>query len=70
MGSIPQDRTKSGREHRVPLSSGALKVLDQAKALGDRGMAWSSLVVGYGRLGTRRCRFRCGVSASGALPTA
>ena len=34
--TIPEDRTKSGREHRVPLSSGALKVLDQAKALGDR----------------------------------
>ena len=33
--TIPEDRTKSGREHRVPLSSGALKVLDQAKALGD-----------------------------------
>ncbi len=34
--TIPEARTKSGREHRVPLSSGALKVLDQAKALGDR----------------------------------
>ncbi len=33
--TIPEDRTKSGREHRVPLSSGALKVLDQAKGLGD-----------------------------------
>ena len=33
--TIPEDRTKSGRVHRVPLSSGALKVLDQAKALGD-----------------------------------
>ncbi|MCY3921350.1 MAG: site-specific integrase, partial [Chloroflexi bacterium] len=33
--TIPEDRTKSGREHRVPLSSGALKVLDQAKDLGD-----------------------------------
>ena len=32
--TIPEDRTKSGRVHRVPLSSGALKVLDQAKALG------------------------------------
>ena len=32
--TIPEDRTKSGREHRVPLSSGALKVLEQAKALG------------------------------------
>lgn len=33
--TIPEDRTKSGRKHRVPLSSGALMVLDQATALGD-----------------------------------
>lgn len=33
--AIPEDRTKSGREHRVPLSSGTLKVLEQAKTLGD-----------------------------------
>ena len=33
--TIPEARTKSGREHRVPLSSGALKVLDQAKGLGN-----------------------------------
>ena len=33
--TIPEDRMKMGREHRVPLSSGALDVLDQAKALGD-----------------------------------
>ena len=26
--TIPEERTKSGREHRVPLSSGTLKVLD------------------------------------------
>ena len=32
--TIPEERTKSGREHRVPLSSGALKVLEQAKAHG------------------------------------
>ena len=32
--TIPEDRTKSGREHRVPLSSGTLKVLEQAKTLG------------------------------------
>ena len=32
--TVPAERTKSGREHRVPLSSGALKVLEQAKALG------------------------------------
>lgn len=34
--TIPEDRTKSGREHRVPLSTGALKALGQAKALGAR----------------------------------
>lgn len=33
--TIPEDRTKSGRVHRVPLSSGALEVLDQAQALGN-----------------------------------
>ena len=33
--TIPEVRTKSGRVHRVPLSSGALKILGQAKALGD-----------------------------------
>ena len=33
--TIPEDRTKSGRDHRVPLSSEALKVLDQAKEVGD-----------------------------------
>ena len=33
--TIPEDRTKSGREHRVPLSSGALRVLDQARAVGN-----------------------------------
>ena len=33
--TIPEDRTKSGREHRVPLSSGALSVLHQARAVGN-----------------------------------
>ena len=33
--TIPEERTKSGREHRVPLSSGTLKVLDLAKAIGN-----------------------------------
>ena len=32
--TIPGDRTKSGRQHRVPLSSGAMRVVKQAKALG------------------------------------
>ena len=32
--TIPEDRTKSGREHRVPLSTGAKRVLGEAKALG------------------------------------
>jgi len=30
--TIPGERTKTGREHRVPLSSGALSVLKEAKA--------------------------------------
>ena len=31
--SVPAERMKSGRLHRVPLSSGALRVLDEARAL-------------------------------------
>ena len=33
--TIPGDRMKGGREHRVPLSSRALAVLDEARALDD-----------------------------------
>ena len=33
--TIPAHKTKSRREHRIPLSSGALNVLEQAKALSD-----------------------------------
>ena len=29
--TIPKDRTKTGREHRVPLSAGAIAVLDEAR---------------------------------------
>ena len=32
---IPPERMKTGREHRVPLSNGALAVLQQAQALAD-----------------------------------
>ena len=32
---IPPERMKTGREHRVPLSSGALAVLQEAQALAD-----------------------------------
>jgi len=35
--TIPGDRTKTGREHRVPLSCGALSVLKKAKAAARRG---------------------------------
>lgn len=31
--TIPADRMKAGREHRVPLSSGALRLLDQLKPI-------------------------------------
>ena len=37
--TIPADRTKSGREHRVPLSNAALAVLEQAKEHAD-GSGW------------------------------
>ena len=67
--TIPEDRTKSGRVHRVPLSSGALKVLDQAKALGT-GTAWSFPGGGYGRSGMRPSRSCFGDSASHASLTA
>ena len=39
--TVPADRMKSGVEHRVPLSSGALNVLAQAKDLSDdRGLVF------------------------------
>lgn len=42
--TIPENRTKSGREHRVPLSAGALKVLEHAKALGaNNGVVFPGL---------------------------
>lgn len=37
--TIPADRTKSGREHRVPLSDAALSVLEQAREHAD-GSGW------------------------------
>ena len=33
--TLPPERTKTGRQHRIPLSSAALRVLDRAKALRD-----------------------------------
>lgn len=40
---IPGTRTKTGREHRVPLSTGARIVLSEAKALhGDAGVVYPS----------------------------
>lgn len=33
--TIPADRMKAGREHRVPLSNGALSVLEQAQEISD-----------------------------------
>ena len=33
--TIPGERTKTGKPHRIPLSSGALAVLDEARHLGD-----------------------------------
>ena len=42
--TIPEERTKSGRKHRVSLSTGALNVLEQAKAVGaGNGLVFPSL---------------------------
>ena len=38
--TIPGERMKGGREHRVPLSGRALAVLDEAQALDDAKRAW------------------------------
>lgn len=35
--TVPADRTKAGRVHRVPLSDRCLKVLKQARALAEDG---------------------------------
>jgi integrase len=35
--TIPADRTKQAREHRVPLSSGALALIEEQRALRDEG---------------------------------
>ena len=41
--TIPKDRTKTGREHRVPLSAGALAVLDTARQrTGGAGLVFPS----------------------------
>ncbi|MYA89548.1 MAG: tyrosine-type recombinase/integrase [Boseongicola sp. SB0662_bin_57] len=40
--TVPADRMKAGREHRVPLSERTLEVLDQARALGDCGLVFPS----------------------------
>ena len=47
--TIPADRTKTGKEHRVPLSDPALAVLNQAHALSDGG---GRLVFPSARAGT------------------
>ena len=45
--TIPPTRTKTAREHRIPLSSAALRVLDRAKTLDDgSGLAFPSPVTG------------------------
>lgn len=38
--NIPGERSKSGRPHRVPLTDGALAILDAAPREGDDGDAW------------------------------
>ena len=38
--TIPGDRMKAGKNHRVPLSERALEVLERARALGDGGLVF------------------------------
>ena len=41
--TIPAARMKSGRDHRVPLSAGAMAVLDAARGLSDGGLVFPSI---------------------------
>ena len=41
--NIPGERTKTGRPHDVPLSSGAMEVLNAARELGQSGLIFPSL---------------------------
>lgn len=51
--TIPASRTKVGKEHRVPLSSGARCVLSEAKALnGDTGIIFPARTAGRIRAGS------------------
>ena len=40
---IPPERMKTGREHRVPLSTGALAILREARALADGSVVFPSV---------------------------
>ena len=64
---IPPERMKTGREHRVPLSSGALAVLQEAQALADG--SGGSLRRGAARCPRWRSRRWSGTSGSGRCPT-
>jgi len=64
--TIPADRMKTAREHRVPLSGQALEILDEARKLGDG----ASLFVFVSERGQRlhqkrlgRLLQRCGIAA-------
>ena len=41
--TIPAARMKSGRDHRVPLSAGAMAVLDAARGLSEGGLVFPSI---------------------------
>lgn len=48
---IPGERTKSGREHRVPISDGAMAILREARKLDrDNGFAFPSRLAPHGQI--------------------
>ena len=44
--TVPADRTKARREHRVPLSGRALEILDDMKRLGAEGLVFPGARLG------------------------
>jgi integrase len=55
---VPGARMKAGREHRVPLSDQALKIIEKVAPLRD-GDKYSPVIVGDDRCPTRRRRCCC-----------
>ena len=44
--TVPAERMKSGREHRVPLSAGAASVLEQAQEIRENDLVFTSATGG------------------------